>query len=99
MELKLNLEKKKSQLADLSTHKDKFTGNSLMVQWLELCTSTVGDPGWNPGQGTKICVVWPKINNKNFVHKRYQIKSLIFHLVLKVGRLLLSYVISKPSNS
>jgi len=44
-------------------------------------------------------VVWPKINNKNFVHKRYQIKSLIFHLVLKVGRLLLSYVISKPSNS
>ena len=53
--------KKKSQLADLPTHKDKFTGNSLVVQWLELRTSTVGDPGWNPGQGNKICVVWPKI--------------------------------------
>lgn len=70
-----------------------------MVQWLELRTSTAGDPGWNRGQGTKICMAWPKINNKNFVHKRYQIKSLIFQLVLKVGRLLLSCVISKPSNS
>ena len=25
-----------------------------MVQWLGLCVSTEGDPGSNPGQGTKI---------------------------------------------
>lgn len=67
MELKLNLKKKKSQLVDLPTHKDKFTGNSLVVQCFKLCTSA-GDLDWDPGQGTKICIAWPKINNKNFVH-------------------------------
>lgn len=68
MELKLILKKKKSQLVDLPTHKDRFTGNSLVVQWFKLCTSTAGDLDWDPGQGTKICMAWPKINNKNFVH-------------------------------
>ena len=52
----------------LSSIKDQFTGNSLVVQWFKLCTSTAGDLDWNPGEGTKICMVWPKINNNNFVH-------------------------------
>ena len=30
------------------------SGTSLVVQWLGLCVSTEGDPGSNPGQGTKI---------------------------------------------
>ena len=29
-------------------------GTSLAVQWLRLCTSTAGDAGLIPGQGTKI---------------------------------------------
>ena len=29
-------------------------GTSLLVQWLRLCASSVGGPGSNPGQGTKI---------------------------------------------
>ena len=28
-------------------------GTSLVVQWLRLCTSNAGDPGLNPGQGTR----------------------------------------------
>ena len=36
-----------------------------MVQWLRLCTSTVGNTGSIPGRGTKIPHgVWPK-NKKN----------------------------------
>ena len=31
-----------------------FIGISLVVQWLRLCTSTAGDVGLIPGQGTKI---------------------------------------------
>ena len=29
-------------------------GNSLVVQWLELCAITAGDMGFIPGGGTKI---------------------------------------------
>ena len=32
----------------------KVSGNSLAVQWLNLCTSTAGGLGSIPGQGTKI---------------------------------------------
>ena len=32
----------------------KKAGNSLAVQWLELCASTVGGLGLIPGLGTKI---------------------------------------------
>ena len=52
VETKLNL-KKKSQPADLPTHKDSVR-TSLAVQWLGLCTSTAGGLGWISGQGTKI---------------------------------------------
>ena len=31
-----------------------YMGNSLAIQWLRLCISTVGGVGWIPGQGTKI---------------------------------------------
>ena len=34
--------------------KKKFLGNSTVVQWLGLHTSTAGDSGSIPGQGTKI---------------------------------------------
>ena len=37
--------------ADLKTSK---IGTSLMVQWLRLCTSSSGDAGLIPGQGTRI---------------------------------------------
>ena len=33
--------------------KNKISGNSLVVQWLGLCTFTAEDPGSIPGQGTK----------------------------------------------
>ena len=33
---------------------DKVLGNSMVVQWLGLHTSTAGDSGSIPGQGTKI---------------------------------------------
>ena len=34
--------------------KDSKLGTSLVVQWLRLCASIVGDTGSIPGQGTKI---------------------------------------------
>ena len=34
--------------------KKNLTGNSLAVQWLGLCTSTVGSPGSIPSQRTKV---------------------------------------------
>ena len=42
-------------------------GDSLAVQWLRLCAPNAGGAlgtGSNPGQGTKIPHVWPKINKK-----------------------------------
>ena len=33
---------------------EDYGGNSLAVQWLELCISTTGSSGSIPGQGTKI---------------------------------------------
>ena len=40
---------------------EDYGGNSLAVQWLELCISTTGSSGSIPGQGTKIPqAAWPK---------------------------------------
>ena len=41
-----NTKKKKTKIEDL--------GNSLVVQWLGLCTFTAKGPGSIPGRGTKI---------------------------------------------
>ena len=41
--------------------KKMIQGNSLVVQWLGLCTSTAGDMGVTPGWGTQILdVIQPK---------------------------------------
>ena len=45
----------------------EFPG-SPMVPTLHFYCRGPGLEPWNPGEGTKICMAWPKINNKNFVH-------------------------------
>ena len=45
-------------------NKKNTIGNSLVVQWLGLCTFTAVGPGSIPGQGTKIPQAAPCSQNK-----------------------------------
>ena len=55
--------------------KTEGRGTSLVVQWLELHTSTAGGPGLIPGQGTKIRQATPQWPKKKRPKKESQVSN------------------------
>ena len=63
-------------------------GTLLVVQWLRLYTSTAGDTGLNPGQGSfESCMVLQKKKktNENFGFEKYSFKISLERLQLQVN--------------
>ena len=58
-------------------------GDSMVIQWLEIHTSTAGGRCSIPGWGTKILhMMWPKTNKQTNKQTKLSCKDIFFFLVI-----------------